>query len=422
MIDNSEALIPFVGGESTAPRLQQSGVIDWITLASRPITFTIGVLDRLSVAGVDAYTVQVGLIIADLFVVSRDTLKRIEHVFHGLKAFGSMGNVLWFGFGVNSLIRSLVPTRQEVILLSLCAALGEAHRAELAAEVLYETVKLCGAPNIKVPSIARWLALVAACQGALSSSPFLLRVDKLMKIGLRSFLGTDKDSTKKRRPASKESLAECLWALGQVSRNELNSIDVFGGAEAGWLATVAEWILDLTVTIKSSNDEVLHTNCPVGREPQVRVEFSGRSGTSPSKDLSVGKVYRLQEWAEVIRSRRDDYRLGGRLDWEACLVLRSGKNEAGLYGLRQCLVRITKVAVMLSDSLARSTLSKDLLPQRHGLEYAYASLSLRTVFEMWNKSAPVPWWDMRLRRHASRIFGRSRTRRENSSVTRRHMP
>jgi len=51
----SDQLIPSAGAS-----FQQSGQFDWVSLSRSVVQISVGTLARLSRAGVDAYTVQVG--------------------------------------------------------------------------------------------------------------------------------------------------------------------------------------------------------------------------------------------------------------------------------------------------------------------------------------------------------------------------
>lgn len=73
--------------------------------------------------------------------------------------------------------------------------------------------------------------------------------------------------------SSPKSIAEALFALSRITRNELQAVTFIGGADAGWLATIAEWLLDLRVTMVKTDGEVIFTNYSDLDNVQVHIIF-----------------------------------------------------------------------------------------------------------------------------------------------------
>lgn len=78
----------------------QQGSLDWVGLANTTVNFSVGLLSRFAAAGVDPYTVKVGQAIARNLPLSKDGHRSVQKALSELKSFGSMSDVLWFGFGV----------------------------------------------------------------------------------------------------------------------------------------------------------------------------------------------------------------------------------------------------------------------------------------------------------------------------------
>jgi arabinogalactan endo-1,4-beta-galactosidase len=103
----STAVVPS-GGSSDA--FAQQGTVDWTRLSRSTVNFTVEILARLSKAGVEPLTVAMGQAIFSGFNLDPEGQKRFSDTISRLKAFSSYGNVMWFGFGVKHIVRTLSET------------------------------------------------------------------------------------------------------------------------------------------------------------------------------------------------------------------------------------------------------------------------------------------------------------------------
>jgi len=134
--DDAQPLTRRLGNRS----FQQQGQVDWVSLSWTSVNFSLGILARLSAASVDPYTVTVGHFIGSNFDLSRNGRLNIEEALKGLRYFKGMGDALWFGFGIQHLVRAISVTDQGATFVALCANLSECFEEEIAAEILMNVV------------------------------------------------------------------------------------------------------------------------------------------------------------------------------------------------------------------------------------------------------------------------------------------
>src|SRR5205814_1270495 len=66
---------------------------------------------------------------------------------------------------------------------------------------------------------------------------------------------------------SPEAVAKALDFLATLSSGKVNQVQLIGTDDIGWLAAVAEWLLDMRVRINSASGQSLYCNC-AGKDPQ----------------------------------------------------------------------------------------------------------------------------------------------------------
>jgi hypothetical protein len=121
---------------------QQSGSWPWVNLINSGVSGVVKVLSRYSAAGVDQYTVVVGQIIWGNFKLNVRGARRLEAAIMELKWMNTIGNMLHFGFGVDSVVRNLAATEEGGILVALCAAATESFLPDHAANIFWELVRI----------------------------------------------------------------------------------------------------------------------------------------------------------------------------------------------------------------------------------------------------------------------------------------
>ena len=250
----------------TSARFQQQGFVDWVELSGRSVQFSIAVLARLSKAGIDPFTLQVGRAICTNFSLHPIAQGRISDAILALKKFGSFGDVIWFGFGVKHVVTDLAETEEGLILVALCAALSTTYDALYGARVLRQLCCLCKAPQLFTPAIRQWKILVELCAGILNTGQFIHVLDGFRR--LVSGGGRDKSRLEAiRSPTTYSALAEAVLTIAQVTNKRLASATFTGGHDCVWLAAVAEWIFSLDVVIYTSAGVMLYRSGSIDQQP-----------------------------------------------------------------------------------------------------------------------------------------------------------
>lgn len=249
-------------GGSAFPQTASWNMLD---LSKLPVQATLGVLSRYSAGRVNPYTALVGEVLCQSFQLSFVGRKNVETAVESLKVVGSLGNALEFGFGVQDVIRSMVKSERGCVCLSLCAALKECYSDDISVEVLLEMARLMNVDGQYMPSSRSWKELLAACAGAVSTSKFPSMAEVFMQQPnteerLGAFRRVVAAPAALRSCSRPGSLAEALFGLARISRGELQSITLYGGSDAGWLAALAVWLLDMTVKITNFDGTLYYTN------------------------------------------------------------------------------------------------------------------------------------------------------------------
>lgn len=336
------------------PEFTQQGSVDWVDLSRSSIQFSLGILSRLSAASVDPYTITVGHFLGNTFELSKTGRVNIENSLSRLKCFGGVSDVLWFGFGLRHLIRSLSGTEQGALLVALCAALSECFSDDPAAEILHEMTK----QTVKLrmlPAVSEWRALVKCCAGIFATTAFPLRMETFMQ--LRNFQDLQVyDAT-----ASPASIADALVGVGNVSRKLWASITILGGREAGWIAAVSEWLFNLTVMIVDQEGNLKYTNCVSQQSPQVKIVYTNSSGGGPHSALQVtDKTFDLRTAVDLFRMPNLAWEhsklppVSGRVRWDECLSVTFGQQFEKLMRHNLIVGTLIGSAARIFEAIARA--------------------------------------------------------------------
>jgi hypothetical protein len=234
----SDQLIPSAGAS-----FQQSGQFDWVSLSRSVVQISVGTLARLSRAGVDAYTVQVGKALCWNLELSAKVQDNLVEEIKNLKCAKLCDNLLWFGFGIKQFVADLAETEQGLALVALCSALTINYDVFYAAQVLRQLCLQAKAPQQFMPSLQQWKALVRLCSGILMDSPFQLLLNGLQRLvrGSKPIVGQ-----KAMEPAS---IAKGLSNLALLSKGSTVHLSFSGGEDCCWLASFAKLVLSLDVAI-----------------------------------------------------------------------------------------------------------------------------------------------------------------------------
>lgn len=150
---------------------------DWGQIASRTVSFTLETLSRLSAADVDPYSFEVGRLIGSQFELSQRGRRNVVSALSQLRSYGSLGDILWFGFGTKHVIRVMPSTDEGLTFLALSGVLADYNDDRVSPEVLHDMVRTFNAPPESIPSVLQWQALIQACAGVLARKSFGVLVD-----------------------------------------------------------------------------------------------------------------------------------------------------------------------------------------------------------------------------------------------------
>lgn len=302
----------------------QTGSWSMVDIAKLPVQATIGILSRYAAGRVNPYTVLVSETLCNEFRLTAKGRANIETAVASLTAVSAVGATLEFGFGVEDLVRSMTKSEQGTIVLALCGAMMEVYSLDISAEIWLQVAELTGVGGQWMPSSREWKAILNACSGVLAPTNFGVRAEVLMQLQhdeqrLGAFQRSEATPQNLRECSSPKSIAEALVAISAVTRKELQAITLIGGPDAGWLCAVAEWIMDLKVSISNHQGEILYTNVTGPEQVQVQIIF-GREATSISHDIIIqGKTYILKGISEVLGGEFDSTVVSGRLEWKTAL-------------------------------------------------------------------------------------------------------
>ncbi|KEF56496.1 uncharacterized protein A1O9_08077 [Exophiala aquamarina CBS 119918] len=350
----------------------QQGTIDWVSLEAQVLSFSFGILGRLSSANVDGLTISVGQILCQRFCLGPTGRSNVQEALAKLRSYSGFGDSLWFGFGIRSLVRTMGNSQEGTALLALCGAMGECFPTNLGAEVLLEMTQLYDLPGHLTPSGLQWSALIKACAGVFAATPFPVLAEQFMTLGpsktrFTTYVMDIQAVTTGRSFPFPKDLAAALTGMFKVSCKEISSILIRGGPACGWLAAVAFWLLDLSVTI-SCEGQLLYSNISTQSDAQIQLIFDSDIDANPLDMQLVTNTYYLRNSAEFLHRESDDLQMttmSGRLRWGNCLseafgadFLRLMKNPKLVGTAIGCAARIFKAFACGDPSIDREILGE----------------------------------------------------------------
>jgi hypothetical protein len=319
-----------------------------LDLSKLPVQATFGVLSRYSAARVNPYTAMVGEVLCQNFQLTATGRQNLEKAVGSLKVVGGLGNTLEFGFGMEDVIRAMAKTERGCVCLALCAALKECYSDDIAVEVLLEMARLVNVNGQYMPSSQSWKGLLSACAGTLSTSKFPFLAEHLMQLPrdehrLGAFRRLDALPTSVRSCSRPASIAEALSGLARISRGEMQAITLYGGSDAGWLAALAEWLLDLKVMISNFDGTLYYINGDAD-SIQINVVMRKKNDELSPDILAAETTFVLDDVSQIFEKESRSPTaavVSGRLEWEHALIsafLSDFKRLMGIsYTLGDCI-------------------------------------------------------------------------------------
>jgi hypothetical protein len=272
--------------------MQTQGQLDWVSLTNFGMNCTLDIAARLTHGGVDICTVLVGRGVCSAFDFPSDGQKALKESLTNLKGYSAFDKMLWYGFGIKSIVHILSETEQGAACVAISAALAMYYTPYYAAEVWREFCLRKGTPRQYSPSVHQWKALVEACAGSLSRSNFMNHFDQFSRWLAPKI-------SPRREPASPAELARALEVLADLSRKHASSVLFVGGVECAWLAAVATHLLCLPIEIV---DEADATVCLWHAEPNLPIRATFKPGMSATRGTAlVRSVCFVSSGAELLR-------------------------------------------------------------------------------------------------------------------------
>lgn len=293
----------------------QQGTVDWVTLYNSTVQCSVAVLARLSKAGIDQYTLQVGRAICLNFSLGPQSQERILTAIQRLRKYGSYDRVIWFGFGIKQILTDLSETEQGLTLVALIAALSVTYDPLFTAQVLRELCSLGKPTEAFTPALRQWRMLVDLCAGILTSVDFIHFLNGFRRLMLPHFDDNKKRPASGATPAS--TLAMAILALGKVSKHSLHSITIVGGLDCAWLAAFADWVLLLDVGILDPNGSPLYRSRKGNHgAPQIVFKIHEDGFLQVGRDLVTSKRFIIDS-GQTLFCRIDDNQKGRSLRFQA---------------------------------------------------------------------------------------------------------
>lgn len=120
----SMSLVP---SSQISAQFAQTGTVDWTSLSEMTFSASVGVLGRLSKAGLEPITVAIAQAMSMSLQVGVHGERKLAEAMSSLKSFSSFGDAIFFGIGVRHILRTLVQTSQGASSVAMVAALTEGH-------------------------------------------------------------------------------------------------------------------------------------------------------------------------------------------------------------------------------------------------------------------------------------------------------
>lgn len=192
---------------------------------------------------IDVATVAIGQRTCNSFVIpiskKKDLLERISR----LPQASLYGNVTRLGFGLRHVLEDFCDTDEGLACIALCGCLTSSYDALSAAPVLRCLCTLQKAPSDVIPGTKRWITVLEVCSGIWAGTQFHSYVNGLSRI----LWPPQANGEVEVGATDPNALVEAILALGMLSNGRVESCTFTGGIDCAWLASVAQFMFDLSV-------------------------------------------------------------------------------------------------------------------------------------------------------------------------------
>ncbi|KAH8669735.1 hypothetical protein BGZ60DRAFT_431165 [Tricladium varicosporioides] len=323
----------------------QQGSVDWLQLANHMVTIPLSILERLAGADLSPHTILVAQNLSSIFYLSEVGTERLESALQSLHSCSSVGEVVWFGFGIKHVVRRLAEIRQGLACIALCGALSELHPSKACASILMELSHACDVPDEVRPSPQQWINIVETCSGVLRPTTFRSVAGQFM-----AFHGRDRSYGS---IDNYKDIAAALQAVGRVSSGSLESITLAGGRSCGWIAAFGFWFLGLHVRIQNSEGEVLYSSTDLDFYIKIVVIY----GDSQTSQVQVQEAaYFIKTLHDIFFSseERFDSVMSGSVPWNTCFRSTFGSSALELIKYPEDFGRLICLSSRIFDGISKS--------------------------------------------------------------------
>ena len=300
----------------------QQGTVDWPYLARASVRASVSVLTRLSGGGVELWTAAFAQVLLGTIRLSTEGEAHVNGALAKLHSFGTHGNLIYYGFGVKHIVRTLADSAEGMATLAICSCIVEVHSLSVSTQIVQEYAKLYGgrSEDHLIPSFRQWECLVNSCSGVLATSPFGSVVEFFMSFcPYGNMCGDPKE------------VARALEGLARISRGLMKSMVLIGNSECGFLAAIAQWLLSLRVVIQNTAGDIVYPS--IGADTtdyQLMIIYSEDQRLSQGISRTADTYY-IDNIKELLpESAGADY-LSGRVEWGNAITQTFGLSTRKLF-------------------------------------------------------------------------------------------
>ncbi|KIX05670.1 uncharacterized protein Z518_03642 [Rhinocladiella mackenziei CBS 650.93] len=376
--------------ERTEGQISRAGGLLQITIdagaaASGMINFSLNVLGRLSQAGIDTLTFGITVLVGAYIPWSPVGFQRVYDAIEKIQARKGFKDILWFGFGQKSPIQVLVETDQGVRFTALSSCLTEVYSTHMAAQIMLafsrKIVDKMPEPRPPLPSLLQMHLLVEKTAGILSATSFPLWAEEYMAFDGERFIGQHawpralNKVRYSRGVGSAIEIADALYSLMELSNGTLRNITLVGVADAGLVAAIGAWLLDLKIVMYASekrDENIVFRNTIENVEPQLTIIFTRREDRTAL--CQRGKTVFLSDATVLFKSHaqlkpNQDRVVGGRVHWKEALSRTFGEDFKSLLAMPVLFGAAIGSAARIFTALVEADPDVDMISRRHCSSY-----------------------------------------------------
>ncbi|KAH0562207.1 hypothetical protein GP486_003096 [Trichoglossum hirsutum] len=373
------------GGEISRTSGLLQITIDSGAAASGMVNFSMNILGRLSQASIDTLTFGITVLVGNYIFWSPVGFQRVYDAIEKAQVRKGFKDILWFGFGLKSPMQVLVETDQGVKFTALSSCLTEVYSTNMAAQIMLafsrKIVDKMPEPKPPLPSLLQMHNLVEKTAGILSTSNFPLWAEQYMSfdgervIGQHAWPKALNKMRYSRGVGSATEIADALYSLMELSSGALRHVTLVGVADAGLVAAIGVWLLDLSVVIYASDKKdgnIVFRNTSEDVEPQLTVIFTRRQDRTAL--YQRGKTVFLSDATLLFKSHaqikpNQNRVLGGRVHWKEALSGTFGDDFKSLLAMPTLFGAAIGSAARIFTALAEADPDVDMKWRRHCSSY-----------------------------------------------------